>query len=288
VSLAGLSRSLRPADWLFSIFFVYLGAVAVWKGAPSWCVVTALCVPLLLLGLARLDLGSRTTTWNMVRDWLPLALVLVAYESTDCIAAATPNRAFETALMQWDHRLLSQWGLRSAIEYGGATVPRLLDAAYLGLYAMPPLAVGYLYAMRQRVRVDRFLLPFLLATLVTYALLPHFPSRGPRQAFPGADAPRVQTAFGRINVAILDRWDIERSVFPSGHVTVAFAVAFGLLLAIPEHRGAGAVLLLFALLVFLDTVYARYHYAADGVAAIAVSLFAAAAARRFATGSATR
>ena len=54
-------------------------------------------------------------------------------------------------------------------------------------------------------------------------------------------------------------------MFPSGHVAVAFSSAFGMLRALPEVRWAGIGLTVYASLVFLATIYGRYHYAGDGV-----------------------
>jgi hypothetical protein len=51
----------------------------------------------------------------------------------------------------------------------------------------------------QRVRLDDFLYPFLLGTLMTYALMPHFASEAPRFVFAGEDLPGVETVFRRFN-----------------------------------------------------------------------------------------
>jgi membrane-associated phospholipid phosphatase len=55
---------------------------------------------------------------------------------------------------------------------------------------------------------------------------------------------------------------------------VGFSAAFAMMLAMPEQRRAGWTLLAIALLVLVDTVYGRYHYAADGLAGLLVSLVA--------------
>ena len=73
------------------------------------------------------------------------------------------------------------------------------------------------------------------------------------------------------NLWILSTADIHSSVFPSGHVTVAFSAAFAMLLAMPDRRRIGWMLMTIAALVLVDTVYGRYHYAADGLAGLAIS-----------------
>ena len=113
---------------------------------------------------------------------------------------------------------------------------------------------------------------FALGTLLAYALLPYFPVESPRIVFAGQDLPNVGTIWHTVNVWILDRLDISTSVFPSGHVAVAFSSAFGMKRALPERPEFFIGFLFAAVLVFLATIYGRYHYAADGVASIVISL----------------
>jgi membrane-associated phospholipid phosphatase len=192
----------------------------------------------------------------------------------DWAARPHSDHALENALIGWDRRLLNDWGLHNAIERFGALLPAVLDLAYLLIYTVPPLAIAYFYIRHERRRLDDFLFPFLLGTLMTYSLLAHFPSEAPRFVFAREDLPGVDTVFHRFNLWILNHYDIHSSVFPSGHVAVGFSAAFAMLLALPENRRAGWTLLVIALLVLVNTVYARYHYAADGLAALAVSLVA--------------
>jgi membrane-associated phospholipid phosphatase len=95
---------------------------------------------------------------------------------------------------------------------------------------------------------------------------------GPRFAFAGEDLPNVETVFRRMNVWILNHWDIQSSVFPGGHVAAALSAAFAMRLAAPQRRPLAGALLALAVLVWINTVYGRYHYAADGLASLAVSM----------------
>jgi membrane-associated phospholipid phosphatase len=47
-----------------------------------------------------------------------------------------------------------------------------------------------------------------------------------------------------------------------------------MLLIVPERRGIGVLLLIYAFSVSVATVYGRYHYAADVIAGFGVSLVA--------------
>ena len=267
--------ALRRSEWVLFLFFLYVPALALWRTHaflhPSEL---ALIIPLTLLALARADSISSGPRWAIVRDWVPAGLVLVAYWSIDWVATPPAGHQLEYTLIRWDRTLLNNWGLRAAIEYFGPLLPSIFDLAYLLLYAVPPLAIASFYFRRERERIDEFLCPFLLGTLITYALLPHFPSDPPRLVFAGQDLPTVETTFRRLNLWILDHWDIHSSVFPSGHVAVGFSAAFAMRLAAPRNHGITRTLLVLAVLVWINTIYGRYHYAADGLAGIAVSVVA--------------
>ena len=267
--------ALRRSEWLLSVFFLYIAMLGQWRGGgfPQRSTL-ALLIPLALLVLARVDSRSSSRVWSMVRDWVPALLVLIAYWSADWVAQPQGSRALENALIGWDRSLLNDWRLRAAIERFGVLLPALLDLAYLLTYAVPPLAIAYFYIRHERRRLDDFLFPFLLGTLMTYSLLPLFPSEAPRFVFAGQDLPGVETVFRRFSLWILNHCDIRASVFPSGHVTVGFSAAFAMMLAMPEQRRASWTLLALALLVLVNTVYGRYHYAADGLAGLLVSLVA--------------
>ena len=87
----------------------------------------------------------------------------------------------------------------------------------------------------------------------------------------GQDLPEHMSVFRAINMWLLERCDISTSVFPSGHVAVAFSCAFGLLRALPEERWAYFSAFIAAFIVFTATIYCRYHYAADGLASILIT-----------------
>jgi len=238
-------------------------------------------LPLILLSLAWLEsrYGSKAT--GVFREWIVPGVVLIAYQEIRWFEQISGGYRLERKWVAWDRLVLEDWHLRAAIESWGPTVPFALDLSYLLVYAMPPLALAILYRNHLRNRIEVFLFTFLLGTLFAYAVLPYFPSAPPRWAFPGDDLPHVNTVLRRLNVWILDRYDIRTSVFPSGHVTAAFSSAFGMLLAFPEKKRVGGLLMVLATAIAITTVYGRYHYLVDGVAGFLVSALAANVAQAF-------
>jgi len=270
------TATLRRSDWLLIAFFTYIALLGQARGVgfPHWSLLVLL-VPVGLLLLAMADARSEGPVWSCLRDWAPAPLVLLAYRTADWFPGVPTRHDLESVWVGWDRTVLNDWGVRGAIESLGPVFPGTLELAYLLLYSVPPLAILYFYIRRERRRLEDFQFPFLLGTLSTYLLLPYFPTASPRLLYAGQDLPAVDTLFRHFNVWILERCDIQASVFPSGHVTVGFAAAFAMLLALPEYRRAGFVLLAIAVLVLANTVYGRYHYTADGLAGLAISFGAA-------------
>jgi membrane-associated phospholipid phosphatase len=272
----GAATPLHPGEWLPLAYFCHTAFVGLVLGHARPGSRSALLAPV-ALGLLPLWMRRLGRVGGIARDWLPLAVVPIAFWQVDRLDVGLDTAGLVEQWLAWDRLLLDGWRLRAAVESLGPVLPWLLELGYALLYALPPLAVGVLTLCGRRDRVGAFLFTFLLGTLTSYALLPLFPSRSPYLVFPGHDLPPFDGFWRHLNLWVLARLDIETSVFPSGHVTVAFSTAFGMMLALPERRIVGRALLALALAIAVATVYGRYHYAVDGLAALAVSLAAAAA-----------
>jgi membrane-associated phospholipid phosphatase len=161
-------------------------------------------------------------------------------------------------------------GLRAAVESAGFLLPSMLELGYLLLYAAPPVCLCILYWVGGRDRIQAFLFTLLLGTFAAYSLLPLFPVHGPHVAYPALDLPNFHGFARFLNVWVLDHLDMPTSVFPSGHVAVAFSAAFGMYRAVRTRPAIWGSAFAYATLVFIATVYCRYHYAVDGLASIGI------------------
>ena len=268
-------RSLRPAETVLCLYFLYVIAVAAVHPVEGVFPRAAVVNLLLVAGCLALANSRRPRPVAAVlRDWLPVGLLAVAYKQMGWFAPASHAHRLEADWIVWDRVLLDDWGLRSAVESLGALGPSLLEISYALVYAVGPFSIAVFYALGQRTRLDAFLLPFVLGTVLAYAFYPFVPSEPPRTVFPEQDLPGTETVFRRFNLWLLSGGGIHTSVFPSGHVAHAFAAGWGILRALPERKWVGRALLTLAVLILIATVYGRYHYAVDGLAGIAAALAA--------------
>lgn len=264
---------LRPAERVLLAYFAYTVVLPVLIGGSAWrAAATAIAAGGVVwtLGAIWPQSGSdrdvrRPAAW--LRDWLPLALIPVAYWQMDFIRRSGAAGLFAHRWLPADDWILDRLHAHS----WGTGASLLLESVYALTYMIPPAAVAVLYATHRPDRVDRFHRIFFSGTLAAYALLPFFPSTSPWLIDAGGWQPPM-TVMRHFNMWLLDHPDIHSSVFSSGHVAASFATAFGLVTTVPERRSIGAAAVVFALLIAVATVYGRYHYAVDVVASIAITV----------------
>lgn len=261
---------LRAGEKVAVVFFLYLAALAWYRHLPLAPRLGLLSIPAAIYALGNWETDRSTARSRVVRDGLSVFLILVAYWSLGWFATS-PLTTWQEHWLAWDRFVLNDWGARRAIESAGSLLPSILEIAYLLLYAVPIASLGAIYWVGGRDRVHTFLFTLLLSTLTAYALLPLIPVHGPHVAYPTLDLPQFPGIGRRLNVWVLDHMDIPTSVFPSGHVAVAFSSAFGLFRAARERTAVWASAFGMAFLVYTATIYCRYHYAADGMASIAIA-----------------
>jgi membrane-associated phospholipid phosphatase len=315
------SSQLRVSEKLILGFLVYL-VVAAWffpVDAPQrWLILSTnllACVVLTMLGRFEQPVpggtarsqerspgkiltlgpphGSRVLA--EIRNWLPLALVLVVYRESGLFVRPDLSHRLDQLFVVWDRHILgNEWTLR-AIAAGGRWLTGYLEIAYLFCYPLVPIGLAaVLMHCRRRARslvaiadraqgraataaaVDEFWTTVLLAAFCAYAAFPFFPLTPPRVLY--HDLPGASFSLWRgANLWLLDHYGVQACIFPSGHVAVVTATA----LAIQRRQPRlGLVFLWAAFSIVVATVLLRYHYAADTLAGAAVAVAAALVSRR--------
>jgi len=273
---------VRLSEWILAVYFTYVTALSwilpVQPGVP----VRTIIVNGLVLCLYAILLRFRDSiAVEHLRNWIPLALMLLAYKEIGWLAPASHDHRLEQSWIVWDRLLLTRWRLRNAIESAGPLFPSILELCYVLVYALPAFSMTMLYVYRKSHDTERLLVIYLLGLFLSYVQFPYWPSEPPRIVFPGEDTSAIDTVVRQFNHWILGGYGIHTSVFPSAHVSGAFAAAFALKRVLAEHRWLYRAVFVYATLVAIATVYGRYHYAVDAIAGVAVGMLAALVAQAF-------
>ncbi len=276
---AATAVQVRISEWVIAGFFSYTTvlSLALPLGAGMRTNVLAANAAIgtgyAVLFLLRRVLGE-SEIWTGLRNLLPLGLMLAAYKEMGWFAPDTHDYSLERTWIVWDRAVLYGGGLKSIIESTGTLLPSVLEVSYSLVYALPLFCVAALYAARRTQSVDTLLTIYLLGLFLSYVQFPFWPSEPPRTVFAGQDLPAVLTVFRRFNLGLLGSQGIHTSVFPSAHVSGAFAAAFALFSIFPAESRLPTGVLLYAVTVAIATVYGRYHYAVDAAAGFAVAVAA--------------
>jgi membrane-associated phospholipid phosphatase len=274
--------TLRCSEWVIFTFLVYAASLAcilpVAQSVRDRIAVVNVAVIVVYAILIRRDYLKPALALSVIRDWLPLALVLLAYREMGWFALPHHGHLLESYWVVWDRAFLRGGG-RAVIEALGPVIPSILEIAYALVYALAPFSVAVLYLYGHRNSVDRFLFVFVIGVLLCYVQFPFWPSEPPRVVFFGQDFPTYDTIFRRFNLWTLGNYGIHTSVFPSAHVAGAFSAAFGMRVAMPEHKWVYRFLGVVAVLIAAATVYGRYHYLADASAGFLIAVLVVASRR---------
>ncbi|MBV9036441.1 MAG: phosphatase PAP2 family protein, partial [Acidobacteriaceae bacterium] len=267
---------LRRSEWVCVAFFFYIAGLApFFPNRPMLRFqpfLVALAVFAFLLIMLRLEVGKWAQIINHFRDWLPTALTLTAFQEMELFLPRRFPHHYEAIWIKQDYTLLQTWHLQKAVESLGAVIPFYLEFCYLLVYGFPFYCVGILYSRGLRKFVDIFFVIYLAGTLGAYALFPFFPSQPPRLLYPDVAMPHITSWVRHFNLFILSKATIHVGVFPSAHVSSAFSAAWAMFLIQPRKKVLGWALTLYAVSVSAATIYGRYHYTADVLAGIGVSV----------------
>jgi membrane-associated phospholipid phosphatase len=279
LNLNGLIRSFRRSEWVLIGYFVYVALLPpFFPDRPHLHfqpASIALAVFALHLSLAWGETTRFSVAVERLRDWMPILLTLLAFQEMEIFLPRRFDHHFENEWIRQDIRVLNDWHVRALVETLGRLIPYYLELCYLVVYGLAAYCVGLLYGTGNRRTIDAFFTFYLAGTLGAYALFPFFPSEPPRLLFPGVAMPTVTTWARTANLWILKKGTIHVGVFPSAHVSSAFAAAWGMFFVLPTNK-IGWGLLIYACSVSLATIYGRYHYTADVLAGIGISVLAGA------------
>jgi membrane-associated phospholipid phosphatase len=265
---------MRIAEWINLVFFSFFVIV-------SWLrpLTSQRRIEIVVIGIAGIvlilaaQLGQRilpSLTVSVVRDWLPAALMPMAYWQAGRFSSRV-NVSFQTRLQRLDEKLLRGRVPNQAVKPGFRWIAASLELAYLSCYALVPMGLGVLYLAHMRRHATEYWSVVLAATYPCYAFTVFVQTLPPRLF--EADSIRPKAGIIRtFNLWIVRRLSIGLNTFPSAHVTATLGGSLVLLHFVPS---VGLAFVLVSIGIAIGAVLGRYHYAADVLvgAVLAVAVY---------------
>ncbi len=259
---------VRPSEWIqlsFGLAFAVLAWLRPIDVRRRARIALLFASVLIAIFVARNALPSRLS-W-VVRDWLPVALLLFPYWQAGQFFTG-PDRGIEEKLAGLDNRVLETL-LRRGWEPMGSAWAAFLELAYLMCYPLVPLGLAVLYLTHHRSQADFYWVVVVLASDICFMATVFVPAMPPR-ALSGGPAMKISSNDVRkLNLEVLKRGSIRAITFPSAHVASTTACALVLLRFVPY---AGVVFLLMAVSIALGAFFGRYHYLLDVILGVLVTL----------------
>ena len=250
---------MRSSEWIAFLYFLYLAVVCWLRPLEQSQRLLVTSVALALAAGIRILASAASLS---VRDWAPLLYVSVAYYWTGRLFVK-PSEKLESWLMSWDHRLLGDPTRRFAHWPGW--VVAYLDVVYIFCFLLLPAGFAALAATGRSMQANHYWTMVLAADLGAFAPLSVFQTRPPWML---EKAPALRDRdVHRLASYMVRNATIRANTFPSGHVAVTTAVAFGVIGAMPA---TGFLLLALAASTGVACVVGRYHYAMDVVTGAAL------------------
>jgi membrane-associated phospholipid phosphatase len=265
---------LRVAEWIQLVFVSLLAAATCFRSLGRARQVRV--ASLALLAIAAIAIARSSSHWltplasSVVRDWLPAALLLIPYWQIGQFFTR-PDSGLEGRLVAFDRAFFKLLGFKPESASIGVGLSTYLELAYVLAFPLIPLGLAVLYVTGLRGSVDYYWSVVLPPTYACYAITPFVQALPPRMLSGYHTFKMPVTKVARLNHRILRQASIHAITFPSGHVASSVAVALVLLRLEPW---AGPIFLWIALSIAVATIVCGYHYAADVLLAVVLTVVA--------------
>ncbi len=230
----------------FSSFLFYAGF-----GLLGWLRPLSRYRRAIVTGIAAVGIaGIITLRQTAIRNWLPVALIPMAYWQTGQFVGRF-NHVLQSKLESMD---------RKYFRIDRPHFVWIFEFAYLFCYPLIPLGFVYVYASGLTRFAEQFWNVVLPPAYACYATFPFLRTLPPREFQP--DELGQRHPIRKLNLLVLRQMSIHANTFPSGHIAASIGVSLALL---PHAPSAGAVFILISLAIAVGAVLGRYHYGLDVV-----------------------
>ena len=249
---------MRLYEWITVVFYATFGVLGWIRALPARRRTLVTTVALAGIG-GILELRS-----TLLRDWLPLGFIPLAYFQTGQFVLPLHER-FQSKLESLDKRWIVS--LRGPIMF-------VFELAYLFCYPLVPCGLIALYLSGMGLFAEEFwnvVLPPAYLCYATFPFIRTLPQRAIEDRVPWQPQ---RTGMRKVNLFVLRHVSTQANTFPSGHVAASLAVALELLKHAPP---VGLAFLVVSVCIAAGAFFGRYHYGVDvllGAALAIVSFFA--------------
>ena len=271
---------LRPPDWVTIFYLLITGVLACifHKNLRRWGIYVVGRAGIIcgLLWLAFIPKDSLPLPLQILRDWYPIATILIFYLEIPPLTQMVMRKYFDDEIIEWEERLFNgQPSIYLSKRFPSRWLSELLHLCYFSYYFIVVALAAVLYLQGRGEAFHEVVFAEVLTfnlCLIWYILMPVM---GPYYKFEKIREHLADRSFFKLVHMILSSAASKGTAFPSSHCAIGVIVV---LYAARYHPVAFAILCPFGVGLIVGTVYGRIHYALDAIAgtALAVGIFGAA------------
>jgi membrane-associated phospholipid phosphatase len=281
-------RVLTSADLATVIFLNLLSILCVIFSSriSSWMLLIVVNTILTFLIFIIANVGSSSPSWlKFVRDWYPVPMVLFVFKETYLMVHPIHPTDYDAVFASIDHWMFGVYPTRWMASFSFPLLTEILQICYASYYFILVSVFVELYSKKKY--EEFFTGAFLLVYgfYISYAGYFAFPGVGPRfflhnfqnlnKDLPGIFLTNFLRDFVNAGESIprgvSNAMDFaQRDIFPSGHTQLTLVALY---IAFKNKIRIRWILVPFAVLLIVATVYLRYHYVIDVIAGGGAFLF---------------
>ena len=258
---------LHPSDWITIIYLAITGVLACifHKNLRWWGIYVVVHAGVIcgLLRLAFIPEDSLSLPLQVLRNWYPIATILIFYLEIPPLAQIVLRRYLDDKIMEFEGGLFNgQPSLYLSERFPSRWLSAFLHLCYFSYYPIVVVLAGVLYFQGRYEAFHEVVFAEVLTfnlCLIWYILMPVL---GPYYKFEKIRRPLADGFFFKLVHAILSSAASKGTAFPSSHCAIAVIVV---LYAARYHPTAFTVLCPFGVGLVVGTVYGRIHYAVDTI-----------------------
>lgn len=269
---------LYPEDILGLAFCAILAILSLQYGTsikgPTVVVRTLINAILIVIGFALLAGRLDLSLFKIVRNWLPIVIVLMSYENLGNLVRFINPHDADPVLKRIDEIMF--FGVNPTLWLEPWTRPwlsEIMHSCYTSYYPFLPIIGFILYASRDYHRFRNVMVSVTLGFYLGYIGYLLVPTVGPRFFMADqftVDTKGVTMLSDKVAQMINQLESTRRDCFPSLHTAITVIVTT---YAFKYRRWLFWFLMPVNVGIIMATVYLRYHYVVDVLAGLALAAF---------------
>ncbi len=273
-------NALRPSDWITIAYLAITGVlICIFHKNLRWWAIYVVAHAGAIYGLLLLAFNpedSLSLPLQMLRDWYPIATILIFYLEIPPLAQMVMQRYLDDKIIGFEERLFrGQPSMYLSRRFSSRWISELLHLCYFSYYPIVVGLVGVLYFQGRHEAFHEVVFAEILtfnSCLIWYIFMPVM---GPYYKFEKISGPLADGLFFRLVHMILSSAASKGTAFPSSHCAIGVIVV---LYAAHYQPLVFTILCPFGVGLIVATVYARIHYAVDAIlgTVLAIVVFVAA------------